>query len=85
MGDYIESIVWLSLDNSTDDSQDNSYLPDFRVKLPHFFPLPTNIYLWRKVVCFVLFVFIDEIHQTGMLQVACVLGVFGKLSRRRGA
>jgi hypothetical protein len=35
---------------------------------------------------FILFCFVCtyEIHQTGMLQ-NCVLGLFGKLSRRRGA
>jgi hypothetical protein len=45
----------------------------------------TYIYLWRKVVCFVLFCFCSyEIHQIGMLQ-NCVLGIFGKLLMRSGA
>jgi len=46
----------------------------------------SEIYLWRKVVCFVLFCFVCtyEIHWTGTLQIA-FLGLVGKLLRRTGA
>ncbi len=43
-----------------------------------------DIYLWRKVVCFVLFCLYlwDPPNQDAS---DCILGVFGKLSMRRGA
>jgi hypothetical protein len=74
MGDYSESIVSLSLDNSTYDSQDNSYLPDFQLKLPHFFPLPHQ-HLSMKEGSLFCFVCIYEIHQTGMLQVTVLVSL----------
>ncbi len=71
--------------NSRDDSQDNSYLLDFQVKTTSLLSPtpPTPIYEGRLFVLFCLYLW--EIHQTNWDASGPVLGLFGKLSRRRGA